>query len=239
MRVLRLRGFLAGGLVFVALTRSGAAEAQEKGRVQLSLQTTLFGYSHDETQPDSSSGAEAYESSSWRAGLEGPGLGAGVGYQWGHWLVGLRTSFSTNHVTPSTGAYAQTASQWNSQVSLMPRLEYLFGRGDVRPFVAGMVGYRHTWGSGVVDMTIDSQPYHSEGESSSDGITFGGALGLHGFLEQWFSVDPEVALLGASAKSRNDASSSSLDGSGNVYNSWKGSSNAFAIMVNVGLSGWL
>ena len=74
MRVLRLRGFLAGGLVFVALTRSGAAEAQEKGRVQLSLQTTLFGYSHDETQPDSSSGAEAYESSSWRAGLEGPGL---------------------------------------------------------------------------------------------------------------------------------------------------------------------
>lgn len=242
MRVLRLRGLLAGGSVFVVLAISRAAEAQEKGRLQLSLQTTAFSYTHEETLPDSSSGAEPYESSSWKAGLEGPGLGAGVGYRWGHWLVGLRTSFSTNHLTPSTEGYAQKASQWNSQVSLLPRIEYLFGRGDVRPFVAGMVGYKHTWGSGTFDMTIDSQTYHSEANSSSDGISFGGALGLHAFLNQWFSVDPEVALLGASAKSRNDSSSTSFDDSGNVSNSegtWKGSTNAFAIMVNVGLSGWL
>jgi hypothetical protein len=239
MSVKRWRGILGGGLILGAVLIPTAAQAQEKGRLQLSLQTSVFRYEHSKTEYDAPVPIDPFEFTAWRAGVSGPGLGAGVGYQWSHLLVGLRSSFSTEHFTPSS-AYAIHVSQSNSQLTLVPRVEYLIGRGELRPFIAGMVGYTHTWGSGRYDMPVASNS--SKSDSTSDGLTLGVACGLHAFLNRWFSIDPEVALLASSAKGKQHSSRPNFDDAGyvgTVTETSTSSTKDLAIMVNVGLSGWL
>ena len=166
-------------------------------------------------------------------------MGAGVGYRLSNVLVGVRASFMTQRIDDSPTRAIMNDSQTRSELSLLPRVEYLLTRGTFRPFVAGMVGYQHGWYAGSSDGR-GALPAHYAYSSTTNGISYGGAFGLHAFLSRWLSIDPELALLASSSKLTTHATALGAGESGMPSDSTsKRTSSDIAVMLDIGLSGWV
>ena len=204
--------------------RKGSREA-----VQLSLQGSLLDYQKltvaPDQSPESSMQPEEQKASSTSYGLLGSGFGVGVGYAWDQLLLGARAQLTTTTVSRAGGREAQA-----STVALLPRLEYMFDGGSTRPFIAALVGVEH----GSSSQSVDSSEGSGKVEDSSTRFGLGAAFGIHAFLNQAVSLDPEFSVLYG-------------EGSGTVKTSGDGfaslsqdySLSVIRVLLTVGLSGWI
>ena len=187
----------------VGLSCSMAArQAAAWEATQVTLQATALSYQKITVTLDGANGgASASASSSLTSyGLFGSGVGAGVGYAWNNVLFGVRA----NYQSASAGAGSA------STLSLFPRLEYQTNPGETGAFIAGLLGIIH-------DSSGDS--------TSGTAYGFGGAVGVHGFIDPAVSLDPELTVVGLTGS--HSAGSQTLSESG------------VQVLLTFGLSGWI
>lgn len=229
-------------LGLASLIAAGPAHAQDRGRLQLSLQSTLLRYERLKSSPEDSA-VGPFERSFLQAGLGADsGLGAGIGYLWTDVLLGARTSFSTYHQGIEPRDTLLDASSDGAQLNVTPRVELLLARGGVRPFIAGHVGYRYTWGSGESTSSAGGTSMHYVNSSSAHGFTIGASGGVHAFLNHWLSIDPELTLLASTAKVENRSNTPQYDQNGyigNADNTQRSTDTSLALMLTLSLSAWL
>jgi hypothetical protein len=112
---------------------------------------------------------------------------------------------------------------------VVPRIDYVFNGGVVRPYVAAFAGYRHLWTSG------SGSSYESASRGS--GFVFGGAVGAHVFLTDSWSIDPELAVLHSGQNGTQSTKGVTDVGSIAVGSDY--TTRDTAVMLSVGLSGWV
>ena len=201
----------------------------------LTLQGSLVDYQKQTVKPDRPDGSmidpEEQKTSVTSYGPLGAGLGFGIGYAWDQVLFGARAELTHSDTSLPSGAEGAL-----TQVSLLPRLEYMFNTDTTRPFIAGILGIQHTAVTSTV--TVASQfggATQAKLDDSSTRFAIGGAFGLHTFLNRSVSLDPELTLLYTS-------------GSGTVKDATEGVSNpdsqdysisVVRVLFSIGLSGWI
>lgn len=236
-------GHVASSFIFglASLVVAEPAHAQDQGRLQLSLQSTLLRYASTKTTIEDSNIPPVTRSLIQSGIGSDPGLGVGIGYLWTDVLLGARTSVTTYRNSSSPVGGTESTGRGTS-ISLAPRVEVLLTRGNVRPFVAGLLGYRHGWGSGESNYAIGTDTLHTSSRWSSNGFTAGAGAGVHAFLTRWLSIDPELTFLASTAKSENHSSSPNYDASGfigNIEQTQRTTDRDLSLLLTVSLSGWL
>lgn len=245
-----MRGGVCWGLGFAALASAGAAHAQEaeaqdaygaahsKGHeaLQLTLQGSLVDYVKQTVKPDKPEGStidpDELKTSSTSFGVLGPALGVGVGYAWDQVLFGVRANLA-NVDTSSPGGRDTSGTQ----ISLLPRLEYMFNTDQTRPFIAGLVGIEHLSSTTPSAIVVQNGQLSTIGktEDSATAFAIGAAFGVHAFLNHSVSLDPEFTLLYASGSGTvKDATEGVTDPQSQGY-----SLSAVRVLFSLGLSGWI
>ena len=233
-----------------AQEREPASSAEEPKRhrpeaVQLTLQGSLIDYrkttvtldkpaSSSEQPPDQDTSSTGY-------GILGSGLGLGIGYAWGQTLLGVRADLTSI----STSAPGSDSSA--TQLSLLPRLEYMFSLDRTRPFIAGIVGIQHSAGSTSLTSSSISPngstvtDLTSMVDDSSTSAAIGGAFGVHAFVSRSVSLDPELTVLYTSGSGTLTGSSQtqSNSASNTSSSSQDYSVSSLRILFSLGLSGWI
>jgi hypothetical protein len=198
--------------------------------VQLSLQGSLVDYQKQTLTPDkdpeSTVQPENQKSSSTSFGLLGSGFGIGVGYAWDRLLLGARAQLTTTTASREGGVEAKLSS-----FGLLPRVEYMFDEGSARPFIAGLLAVDHTLSS---SKTLSGNGTSSEFENSSTRFGMGAAFGIHAFLNQAVSLDPEFSVLYGEGSG---TATSSGQGSTSVSQDY--STSVVRVLLTLGLSGWI
>jgi hypothetical protein len=242
--VWKVRGVCCGlGLASVAFASSSWAQEgeppnQEGGgheAVVLSLNGSLVDYQKqtlkEDKSPTSSADPPEVKTSQTGYGPLGAGLGFGIGYAWDQVLLGARAELTHVDLSPPNGNDGSL-----TQVSLLPRIEYMFNRDTARPFIAGILGIQYT-GTSQTLSTVDlrGNPSSTKLEDSSTRLAVGAAFGLHGFLKRSVSLDPELTVLYSTGSGTvKDASDNASDAQSQGY-----SINIVRVLFSVGLSGWL
>ncbi|MEP7052813.1 MAG: hypothetical protein ABJB12_20765 [Pseudomonadota bacterium] len=170
---------------------------------QVTLQATALSYEKFTFKPDGG-GTASSSTSVTDFGLFGSGMGAGVGYAWDNVGLGVRASIQNISVE----------SRSVTTLSLFPRLEYQANPGATGAFVAALLGVTHS----------------SADNSSSTLYGFGGALGVHGFVDPAVSIDPELTVMGLTG-------SQSVSGTG--FLDQGASQSGVQVLLTLGLSGWI
>ncbi|HEY1534725.1 MAG TPA: hypothetical protein VGF76_11920, partial [Polyangiaceae bacterium] len=174
-----------------------------------------------DAQPDSFEGTTtppAVTTSTTSYGFADLGPGIGVGYAWNNVLLGVRAQL----LSSSSGANNAT------NISLLPRLEYDFEPGQTGAFLAGILGVEHDSSSNP-GISFNGMSTGNSDVSGTDYL-FGGAFGVHAFLDPAVSLDPELTVLGASG-------STTLSSAG--VPDEKASQSGVRVMFTLGLSAWL
>jgi hypothetical protein len=232
------RWCLCCGLGFAGVAVVGAAHAQEADdakassasggheALQLTLQGSLVDYQKQSVTPDNPDGSAVQSAeqttSTTGFGFLGSGLGVGVAYAWDRILFGARVDLTTLKASSSGVDTSVT------QISLLPRLEYMFTLDAARPFLAGIVGVEHSATSTPVPLG-DAAGIQAL-DSSSTSFAIGGAFGVHGFLSRSVSLDPEFTVMYAAG-----SGSASVPGSTAVDYSI----HSVRLLFSLGLSGWI
>jgi len=242
-KVVRLGGCRALGFAAVMMASAASAEEAPETRaqpadplsggdeaLQLTLQGSLLDYQKHTFTPNQGDGSstqpEERKTSATSYGLVGSGLGIGLGYAWDQLLVGARAQLTTTSVSPAGGGETQS-----STVALFPRVEYMFKDASSWPFIAGLLSIDHASSSqtsannGAGTATIDD---------SSTRLGFGAAFGIHAFLNQAVSLDPEIAVLYSAG-----SGSTKISGEGLASSSLDYSLSTVRVLLSVGLSGWI
>ena len=227
------------GLVsMVAASVAHAQEAPEGAEVQepqtgrealvLTLQGSLVDYQKQTVKADKPSGSsvdpEEQKTSNTSYGPLGAGLGFGIGYTWDQVLLGVRAELTNSDTSLPGGSDVSL-----TQVSFLPRLEYMFSTDTARPFVAGIVGIQHTSASNTFDGSGSSKL-----EDSSTRFAIGGAFGLHAFANRSVSIDPELTALYSSGSGTLKSSSSQNPDRSQDY-----SISNVRVLFSLSLSGWI
>jgi hypothetical protein len=190
--------FWGVGLGCVAAAPSAAA-LDLAHAVQLSLDGTLFSYesqsfSSSAVTPALGAAPSTYETTSRFSLLTG-GFGLGAGYAVSdHVLLGAQVQLS--HAKAETGDSMQVfddASQ--SSVSFLPRVEYIFDGQTARPYLAAIAG---------IESTSSSVTGGDRSLPSDTQFRYGGAFGVHTFLNDNLSVDPALTVLGETGTFHSD-----------------------------------
>ena len=204
---------------------SGAHES-----LQLSLQGSLLDYQKQTATAEMPAGSSAnpaeQKSSSTSFGLLGSGFGVGIGYAWGPVLLGARAQFASTKVSPAGGGEEQA-----STIALVPRLEYQFDQGWARSFIAALFAVQHSSSSrGSANTNAGFQQI----ENSSTRFGMGAAFGIHAFLNQAVSLDPELSVLYAEGSGTAKGSGGSSTPVSQDY-----SLSNIRVLLTLGLSGWI
>ena len=206
-----------------------AETSRGRQAVQLSLSGSLIDYQKQTLTPgaaaDDSPQPDSQEASSTSYTLAGPGVGMGVGYAWAQLLIGARVQLGSTMVSRFSGAEAKS-----STISFVPRVEYMVGGESARPFAAALF---------AIDHSSSSQPVAgSDGsgtlEDSSTRLGIGAALGIHGFLNQAVSLDPELSVMYSEG-----SGSAKVSGGGFTPTSQDYSLSTIRVLFSLGLSGWI
>ncbi|HEX2881654.1 MAG TPA: hypothetical protein VHO25_19145, partial [Polyangiaceae bacterium] len=144
-------------------------------------------------------------------GLASPSWGIAGGYAiTDHFLLGLRTTLehATTEITGTQTGFPASKSDYTA-VSFAPFLKVMMMKGSVVvPYGTGTIGYRK--------VTTDTG-------TDTDGVSFGGGLGLLIFPNPFFSIEPAASLVLDKVESGGATSTSST--STGVY-------------ITLALSGW-
>src|SRR6478736_136188 len=226
-----------------------SARHYSREALQLTLQGSLVDYHTAKMSLDKSAidpvQTTDQSTSSTGYGVLGSGLRVGVGFLWGSVLFGVRADLTT---TSSSGAGVDSSA---TQVSVLPRFEYSFGRDRSRPFIAVMAGVLYSYGSSsltVPGLSIDGHPPISPtlktGDSSTRGA-LGGAFGVHAFVSEAVSLDPELTVLYSSGSGTLTSSGQDLSYSDSTSPGYQSSRSqdysvsGWRVLLSLGLSGWL
>jgi hypothetical protein len=202
---------LAGVLGGVCVTSfGGAAAAQSLERVSLGLETGIFSVQSETLTLEGFTGS--FDQSTTAFGIGGLGFGLNLaGGASDNVVIGLEALVSTA-TTELDGSQADAL-----QATLQPRVEYVFGSGAFRPFIAGLLGYH------------SSSTTSGELEITSSLFSYGAGVGAHGFIADSFSIDPLLsfqALTGSRTLPSTTGGSVTPDSSGSL------------IALTVAFSGW-
>lgn len=230
----RVRGTVCLGCSLLGLAVAPRAHAKGlAGATEVQLRTELFEYQSSKSTssatnappgvpmpgPTSSSG----QGSSF--GLMGSGYGVELGYFISdHVQLGAGLQFSHGHSSGDALGFSSNLTN----LSLVPRLEYLFDGERVRPYLAGFGGYQRAWYS--------SSESDFDSKSGSSGFVFGGAVGAHVFLGDSWSLDPELAIQRTSRDGTQSTTGPS-DVSSVTYE-YDSTFRATSVVLSIGLSGW-
>jgi hypothetical protein len=159
-----------------ALTWASSAAAQPgTGAIRLGADVPVLTLQHfpDPDQADPPDPSFAF--GLWGTDLFVHQVGASVGYQLTDALVlGGRVGFGV-YVVDTGGFFG--GNNTTGLFSLLPFVEYMFGSGDLRPFVGGQVGFQ-----AIFPEDADAQAWF-----------IGGAMGgLHFFAADGFSISPTL-----------------------------------------------
>ncbi|HWZ91170.1 MAG TPA: outer membrane beta-barrel protein, partial [Polyangiaceae bacterium] len=172
--------------------------------MQLSLDGTLFSYesltSTPEAQPQPQFGGGGSQplsstTTSTNFSFMGSGFGFGIGYAPSdHVLLGAQLELSHGHQQDSTATQV-TSDLSTTRVALLPRVEYVFRGEAARPYFALEVGVE----------SVSTSTASSNATLSSTDYLYGGAFGVHLFLNDYFSFDPALTVLGVSGSGQSDS----------------------------------
>jgi len=225
------RGVMCLGCGLFGLAIAPCARAKGlAGASELQLKTNAFMYNKYDAHSTSTAGSSgvvlpaASSSSSTSSGFGLFGSGSGVGY--GYFLTNqLKLGADVFVVHAHTGGGVLGAVD-STNLSLLPRAEYVLGGDRVRPYIAALAGYSHLWSSNDGSYTYSGQ---------SSGFTFGGGVGAHVFLGDSWSIDPELSLQ-RTIQSGNSTGHGTSDPS-SAYET-ESTSHQTALLLQIGLSGW-
>lgn len=225
----RLRSILCilSALAALALPTTARADGP---RLQLTFDGSLLSYrrtkeSFEEPVNDNLVGGPTRRVETHGAatsfGLLGSGVGVGAGYLLTpHWLIGLRgqLTYGTSSNDHSTDEDHKT------ELGVLPRVEYMFGRATVRPYLAALAGVQRS-----------ASREKRLGESTERSGTFfeaGGSFGIRCFLLESLSLDPAFTFTGYTGSLK---TTSSLNRTTAVDSDVSG----LRVVLSLGLSGWL
>jgi Outer membrane protein beta-barrel domain len=221
------------GCGFTALAVAQRAQAKSlagSGRIQLKTEVVDYQSSDDTsraTNPPPGGpelGPISLQRSNTSFGLMGAGYGAEMGYFVSdHFELAAGLLLSHGH-SSGVGMGSSDATS----ISLMPRLEYAFGGGRLRPYVAVFGGYQHSWSSNESAFFVSN--------SDSSGFVFGAGLGAHLFVGDSWSLDPEIALRRSSQSGT--ISTTGVADTADTTSGYDETSRATALVLSIGLSGW-
>ncbi len=177
-----VRSFFCIGCAALAFLDPAAAQAQEvDGAFRFQLSSDVFATEKLTITPKEGDGDEI--EGSWSGMTLGSGIGASLGFAANESLVlALNLGMSTETTTIDD----LDQKEERTIVRLLPRAEYLFGSGTVRPYLLGTMGMRS------VSTTS------GDWESTSSGFVYGAGFGVHVFAAEHITFSPEIALLGMS-----------------------------------------
>ena len=213
------RSFRFGlGASFFVLSFASAKDATARdfdGVVHLSLDGSILDYRSVSLAANEIGSSDSATSSTASYGIVGSGLGFGVG-------IGItsRCLLGAKLVVAGTTLGGAYGDQQATSVQLTPRIEYVFGRGTARPFIAGLIGIDHE--------------YESVPEASATSFAAGGGAGVHLFLTPSFSLDPSFTVLGYAGSERVTGASTAFGADSLDY-----SLTGYRILLSIGMSGWL
>ena len=220
---------LVAGALALALAPVRSEAQVTKGKLRLSLDTRLMGFTAATTDFDSSAFTDT-KTRAFTLGIGNPELGVGIGYTVIDGLViGARfaIAFTTTKTDPDGGNNDKLHA---FDLMILPYVEYAFNLGGrIAPFVMATLGYDCALAKDI-SYEDDNSPYD---KAVTNLFVMGAGGGAHFFLAEQFSLDASLLLFGGFGGYKVEA------GDADNSQSTDASVRSFDMELLVGFSGWI